>query len=54
MRQAAEQAADAIREGILAGRFLLTSHDDVYAFNRDHGADVDAFLDHQLEIGLTA
>jgi NAD(P)-dependent dehydrogenase (short-subunit alcohol dehydrogenase family) len=49
----AEEVGERVVEGILANRFLIVSHDDVYDFNREHGADVDAFLKQQLEIGLT-
>jgi len=50
----AEEVGERVVEGMLSGQFLLTSHDDLYDFVRDHGADMDAFLQHQLEMGLTA
>ena len=48
---AADDVGERVVEGLLGNRFLIVSHDDVYDFTREHGADVDAFLQRQREIG---
>jgi len=50
----AEDVAELVVDGILTDRFLVLSHPDAAELVRQHGTDWNAFVEHQLELGVTS